>query len=266
MTAARLLGVTYIGVSPKHGYNLPTLSFLNDYAEIERLVLPFASNFDLAPLRTLTRLRHLTISESRQPLDLTWFPVLEELQTDWHTRIQWGSVPQLRDLYLRGYSPRAGDLSALPSASVLAGLELNQGKVRSLAGVERFPRIWRLELYNLRQLASIGELCAHSPPITVLHVDNCQGIADLEVVSCLKSLEVLRLNDCGRLRSLRFLEAIPHLREFRFVGTIVDDGDLTPLLRLESVGFLPRAGYSHRPDEIDAHLRQRGQTQSLNQP
>jgi protein phosphatase 1 regulatory subunit 7 len=265
MTAAKLLGVTYIGVSPKHGYDLPGLSFLKDYPNVERLVLPFAADYDLAPLSNLTQLRHLTISESRQPLDLEWFPFLEELQTDWHTRIQWNSIQRLRDLYLRGYSPRAGDLSALPHAPTVARLELNQGKVRSLAGVERFPRVCRLEFYHLKQLQSIGDLCTPKPRITFLQVDNCRSIEDIEAISCLKSLEVLRLNDCGRLTSLRFLEAMPRLREFRFVGTVIEDGDLTPLLRLETVAFLPRSGYSHHPDEIDALLRQRSQTEPAKQ-
>jgi hypothetical protein len=266
MTAAKLLGVTYVGVSPKHGYDLPGLSFLKDYPDVQRLVLPFAADYDLAPLSNLTQLRHLTVSESRAPLDLEWFPLLEELQTDWHTGIHWSSIQPLRELYLRGYSARAGDLSALPHASKLARLELNQGKVRSLAGIERFPRAFRLELYHLRQLESIAALCTNRLPITFLHVDNCRRIKDFEVISCLNSLEVLRLNDCGRLKSLSFLKAMPRLREFRFVGTTIEDGDLTPLLRLESVAFLPRAGYSHHPDEIDALLRHESQSESANKP
>lgn len=72
------------------------------------------------------------------------------------------------------------------------------------------------------------------------------------MVAGLKNLSVLRFNDCGKIPSLQFIDEMKSLEEFRFVNTLIEDGDLHLLLRLKRVGFLSKKGYSHSPDDFDS--------------
>ena len=60
------------------------------------------------------------------------------------------------------------------------------------------------------------------------------------------------MSSCGNLASLAFLNKLLALDEFRFVKMEVLDGDLTPLLRLKSVGFIDKRSYSHTCAEVEA--------------
>jgi hypothetical protein len=75
------------------------------------------------------------------------------------------------------------------------------------------------------------------------------------LVARMKTLRVLRLNECGEIPSLALLDELPALEEFRFVDTNIADGDLRPVLRLKRVGFLRKKHYSHTPEEVDAIIR-----------
>lgn len=252
MRAAESLEGAYIGISSKRGFHDKSLAFLSDYPGVERVILPFASGMDVTPLRTIRSLKHLTIRESREPLDLAWFPDLQELRTDWHKKIAWHPHTGIRDLYLRGYSPITNGFQSLPPMARLARLEVDHGNVRTLDGISRFPALRHLELYYLTKLQSMQAIAREKQPLRFLQAGTCRAVRDFQDLRHVKSLEILRLNNCGRLASLAFLNELPDLREFRFVNTLVEDGDMAPLLRLKSVGFLARRGYSHTPEEVDA--------------
>jgi hypothetical protein len=68
---------------------------------------------------------------------------------------------------------------------------------------------------------------------------------------------VLRFNHCGETPNVKPIESMAALEEFCFVNTNVADGDLRPLLRLRSVGFLPKKHYSHTPEEINRLIAER---------
>lgn len=256
MTAAARLGVTYIGVSPEHGFHLSGLDFLKEYPEVERLFLPFAERYDLRPLRELRGLRHLTIAGSTQEIDVGWFPALEELLSDWHPKLRLENARRLTRLCLRNFAG-GEDLNALPALPSLQWVELNGGRLTSFAGAERYPSLQRLETFYLRRLTRVADLCAVRRSLKFLTITNSPAVADHETLACLSALETLRLNRSGRIPSLGFLDSMTALSEFRFNGTLIEDGDLRPVLRLRVVGFAGKRGYSHSPKQVDALIAAR---------
>ena len=73
----------------------------------------------------------------------------------------------------------------------------------------------------------------------------------------LKNLKVLRLNACGTIDNLDFLENFPNLIDFRFVDTNILDGNLKPILEhptIRTVGFLNKKHYNYKDEKIKLEL------------
>jgi hypothetical protein len=137
-------------------------------------------------------------------------------------------------------------------------LSLVQSPLISIKGVGRFSHLERLELAYLTKLESIAAVAElKNGRLEILDCEVCRKMQDHETVKEVPSLHVLRFNDCGEIPGIDFLDGMPNLREFRFVDTNVKDGNLRPLLRLDSVGFFRKKHYSHTPEEVDAIISQR---------
>jgi hypothetical protein len=113
-------------------------------------------------------------------------------------------------------------------------------------------------LSKLQHITAIAELA--NGELETLDCKVCRKIADHDEVRRVPTLIELRFNDCGQIPNIQFLNDLPNLTGFRFVDTNVLDGDLTPCLRLDSVGFFGKKHYSHTPEEVDAIIASREQT------
>lgn len=239
-----------LGVSPYHGFKVKELDFLATVPGLQGVAIPFGKNFDLTPLKGLSGLKFLTVAENKQPFDYQTFRDLEDLNIQWHPKVTLPAAnSKLRELYMRGYCPKDKTLKSLPAFKNVETLEITLGNLESLEGIKNLKKLSHASFFYLKQLQSVGALTRTR--VKYLLLDVCKKIADVESLVDCHDLEVLRLCDCGKLRSLQFIRRFRKLVEFRFVNTIVEDGDLTPLLQLKSVGFLKRRGYSHTPEEID---------------
>lgn len=247
-----------VGLSPHKGYKLSDLAFLEDYPDVAGVAVPYAEKIDLGDLSRLRNLKYLSISGSRQELDLGIFEKLEELRVEWHPKLHMPPrFSELRELLLTGYKTKTRDLSALPEIPNLTRLELVQGNVERLEGIQRFPKLQSAEFSYMKDLKDISAV-RKAGGLTDLRFATCKAVEDFSVTKSMPNLRTLRIIDCGKLPSIAFLNEIPRLEEFRFVKTRIVDGDLTPLLRLKRVGFLPTKGYSHTPEQIEAAIRARG--------
>lgn len=238
-----------LGISPHHGYDETDISFVADVPGLGGIVLPFARNYDLTVLQAIHGLRFLTIAGSDQPFDCRIYPKLYELRVEWHPTL---SLPiagsRLRSLYIRSYKPKVKNLSDLPVYEKLSELEINQGNITSLDGIEKLIALSSVSLFHLRQLHSIAAIAKTA--IRLLHVEGSKTIADVERLSDCPKLQCLRLIDCGKLGSLSFIHHFKKLEELRFVNTKIQDGDMTPLFGLKAVGFLGQKSYSHTPEQV----------------
>lgn len=60
----------------------------------------------------------------------------------------------------------------------------------------------------------------------------------------------LKLHNCGLTKSLSFLRTLRYLDSFRFVGTDIIEGDLSPLLNISDVFFGDKKHYWHKLQDI----------------
>lgn len=239
-----------LGISPYNGFVGDDISFLMNVPNLGGVVLPFASNYDLNHIKNVPNLRFLTVAGNVQPFDYGFCQDLEELRVEWHSKV---ALPdpssKLQTLYIRGYKPTSKDLTDLPAYVGVKELEINQGNLVSLEGVDRLQVLVDASFFNLRQLHSVSALS--QTKISSLHIDTCKKINDIESLSECEALRVFRLIACGKLNTLHVLDNFKKLDEFRFVNTDIEDGDMSPLFRLKSVGFLQKRNYSHTPEEVD---------------
>lgn len=255
LRAAATLGADGIGVNTRAAFRGGDLDFLARLTDLQGLVIPFASDVDLAEIRRHSSLRFLSLGATTAAVDLNAFPRLEELRLDAAPGQQFSSLSRLEVLAVGGYRPPSRCLSDLPIYPMLRDLELVSPTIDSLDGVERQPALRRLSVHHARRLASIRAILATR--LEFVHLDQCKAIADIEGVANLATLTSLRYTNGAELPSLGFLQQFPALKEFRFTGTTIRDGDMSPLVSLDVVGFMPRRDYSHTPAEIEAAIQKR---------
>ena len=253
-------GLSRIALSRFMGFYGADLDFLKDYPDVRGVWLSDLDKVDISGLYFLKEsMESLRLGDNLQPLDLSRFRNLEEFRGRWHPNLLiTEECRRLQVLAIDKYRPRSKDLSGLAELPGLVDLSLVQSPLISIKGVGRFPRLKRLELSYLTKLesvAAVGEL--KNGQLEILDCDVCRKMRDHETVKEVSSLRVVKFNDCGEMPSIDFLENMPHLKEFRFVGTNIADGNLNPLLRLDSVGFFKKKHYSHTPEEVDAIISQR---------
>ncbi|QOY86919.1 hypothetical protein [Paludibaculum fermentans] len=246
-----------IAISPLDGFKLSDLGFLTRCVPaVEHLVVLHVDMIDVSALNDLRLLRSLHMTgRPKQKLDIANLDALHELDVQWWPKLRFdGRLPKLRVLKLKGYRSNVNGALDLPALQELEDLELIQTPIPSLAGIDRFPGLRRLACYylpKLRHIAPVGHsFCDRD--LTTLEFGHCPHITDNDSVSSIRSLRTLWFNHCGKVPSLRFLDALPELQNFRFVGTEVLDGDLAPCLRIPSVGFSDKKTYSHRYADFEA--------------
>lgn len=160
-------------------------------------------------------------------------------------------------LWLRGYRQKNGILDEFPISEDVLFLELSFSNLRSFAGLGRLRSLRRLELVHCYKLDSDSGLDEVADSIRHLHILNSKRFTVGSGIKCLRHIEVLRLNECGEIEDLEFLNDLPNLIDFRFVNTNVKSGDLSPLLKhktLRSVGFLDKRHYNLKADAVDQAL------------
>ncbi|MFF2499071.1 hypothetical protein [Peribacillus sp. NPDC058075] len=137
-------------------------------------------------------------------------------------------------------------------------LELNWSNIQNFLGIEKMNKLKRLELHYCTKLQNDFGMSGLSNTLEFLHIEQSKKFVPNEELLSLKNLRVLRLNSCGNLENLNFLNQFPNLIDFRFVDTNVLDGDLSPILNhptIRSVGFLNKRHYNIKDDKMDALLK-----------
>jgi protein phosphatase 1 regulatory subunit 7 len=249
-------------LSPAFGYLLKTVSPVVHVAEERRVALrgvvvaSVTEEFDARPLGALTTLRFLWCDGAAVP-DLSLLSELEELSCNASRPFKLPSLPRLQGLYLTGYAPKSRNLTSLPLLENLRELYLTRVKVESLAGIERYKNIEKLHVaYSpmLSTVAAVGSL----PALIAVEFDHCKAVRDLPSLAQAGAIERMLYSDSGELPDLRFIRGMKSLLDFRFVGTNVVDGDMSPLLGLKRVAYDSKRHFSHKCPEIKALIGDNG--------
>jgi hypothetical protein len=226
---------------------------LKAFTNLRGIFLTDLSKLDLKSIYLFPALEWLTLGDNRKDaVDFRFFPSLKVLSTDLLTKdILPENKSLLQSLHLWSYDSKPRDLSELPNYQHLNELELVSSKIQKLDGIERLHKLTSLEMHYCQSLNSISPLKKSS--VKTLLFANCAKITDWQELGGLKSLEKLSILDCKEMQSISVVRDCPNLKEFRFFGTRVLDGDLSPLLgrNWRHLDFTSSRSYSHTKKEIE---------------
>lgn len=227
------------------------LDFLSEISFIEELGITATSIKDYSGLRFLSKLRTLSFDEPQGKLDLSLHGQLEALYIEMNKNVMGlGSLEKLRTLRIWKYKSKSADLSELSTLVALEELHITQSPITSLNGCERLKNLKNLELNYLGKLERLDALEWVADTLKSLRFDCCKKITNHEYVTCLHELELLAFDACGDIPSIGFIKKLPKLKSFIFVNTNIVDGDLSPCMGLEYVGFLNKKHYSHKSEDF----------------
>jgi hypothetical protein len=237
-----------VGINPYNGWTGSPADIFEFPESCRALAVPCADKigFTSEHYARFARLEWLLISDCSLPLQFTG-KNLRILRAAFNSRMRLGSLPNLELLDLSRVTEQHGP-EQWPDLIKLRNLNLVEAKLISLAGVERLPSLTHLEMYYLKRLESMNAL--QSLPLKTLEIGCCKKIRDLiPVIKSLKSLENLRLIDCGTLEDVNFVSDL-NLKEFRFVDTKVLNGDLSALKQIPVVAFTDAKHYNARSKDF----------------
>jgi hypothetical protein len=227
------------------------VSYLNNLDFIEGLVIgTLPKDFEI--LYSLKNLKFIKIYFEQKDIGFAFdaFESLEECDLNYSpTNNSFYSRSSLERLTLQHYKEK--NLFLLKHLSRLKRLKIVNSALTSLGGTEFFPFLEVLELYNLYKLESL-EGAKSLNTLKVLLIENCSKITDLEELRNLNRLEYLMVDNCKELKSLEPLKNLQALRKIHLLrNTIIEDGDLSPLIGREDAIVPPKKHYSISPIEID---------------
>ena len=152
----------------------------------------------------------------------------------------------------------------LPESDKLLYLEMNWANFKDLNGIEKYRNLKRLELHYCTKLENDSGISSLKNTLEILHINQSKKFEPTSELYELEKLKVLRLNSCGKLKNLDFLKHFPNLIDFRFTNTIVENGDLKPILEhpsIRSVGFMNKRNYNYKDIEITKELNLKSSTE-----
>jgi hypothetical protein len=147
-------------------------------------------------LETLTNLIDLELHDTpNPPLDLLQFKMLESCYLKWHKRYpkQFFTLPNLKDITLAYYSEK--NCEDLGQSKTLKKIDLRQGSVESLRGLEGLRGLTHLSLAYMRNLNDVSAI-GNFRELEALHIEKCPRVLNVDFVSDLPNLRKLFL-DCG---------------------------------------------------------------------
>lgn len=240
--------LTYIGINSFIGFKSLSLDFLLDLADfVEGISIP-EDHFDISVLNNLHKLVFLGFADDRKSdIDLSNFPHLSKLACEYTSRLHsLEACEELRDLSLTNFKPEKANLSQLPVLTSLQSLSLFVTNIDSLTGIEKFRHLESCSIYKASKLENITALSNVRLTLKSLELENCKKIKSYDALNELVELERLIISKSSPLRSVKFVKSLDRLDFFSFVGTNVEDGDLSPCVGLSYVGFDDRKHYNRK--------------------
>jgi protein phosphatase 1 regulatory subunit 7 len=248
--------ITRIYLQKNFGFNLSDVDFFKKYDFFTEVsVIKDLNDIDVSGIQFLKQLVRVTLSNENQGLDFSNFPQLEEASIDWNSKvINLSQCKKLNSLVLWKFKPKSGSFKELKGLGNLTSLKITQSDIKSLSCLEELPHLENFEAYYLSKLEDLSAIDVVRHSLKSLILEKCKKLHDYE--DALGSLTVLRkliLSDCGTLKNLKFVHKLKELVFFSFVGTNVEDGDLSLLLKrkFEWVGFDDKRHYSHKMKELN---------------
>lgn len=235
-----------ISINPFQGYEANDLAFLSRLEDYLEGITILDEKYDYAIVNNLHKLKLLGILDNkRDVIDLSNFPRLERLSCDYSPRLEnLETCERLSSLTLSGYRSSDKSIEKMPPLNSLITLDLFTTDITSLVGIGKFPLLKELTLFRANRLEDISALRESGITLTVIEFCSCKRISNYDVLGELTNLKRLIIANSKDIPSLDFVRPLPDLDFLSFVGTNIKDGDLSPCVGIEYVGFDDKRHYN----------------------
>jgi hypothetical protein len=237
------------------------LSFLKDFEDLRYLEIIDQKNVDTRCLHKLNNLRGLTLTSPGAGIDFSSLPLLEQYIGEWHPdNKNLNRCDELRSLTVWGYKPKLRDLRDFADVTRMEWLTIRDTNITSLDGVETLEDLRYLHVSIARQLESLDSFKVGRVGIREIEINSARKIATYDPLAALPRLRRLKLAACAQMPDLKWTRGMNYLDFLSIVDTIVEDGDLSPLLelpRLRYVGTLDKKHYNYKYHPLNALLEAR---------
>jgi protein phosphatase 1 regulatory subunit 7 len=243
-----------VAITTSHHYRLQDVDFLAEYPEIEHISISEGID-NINAIHTLPNLKSMIMSGKNRKLDFSFFPSLTNLTIDWSPYLlNMDKCKQLRHLFLYNYVPKTKNCSDISNVTWVKKLGITQSSISTLAGLEKFDQLEELEFNYCSKLDTLCCLDKSKETLVSLLFDHCKSIKNHEYATQFSHLNTLAHNNGGIIPSIKFIRKMKSLKSFRFVGTDVVDGDISPCIGLEYAGFSNKKHFSHTMEQIKSYL------------
>jgi protein phosphatase 1 regulatory subunit 7 len=243
--------IKHVTVRIYSGYIRKDINFIKHCPDIEYLDLVNPLISDYSPIYGLHKLKLLSLEDPHSIVDLGHLESLEELYVEHHHNIiNLDKCKNLKILHSAFYNPESKNIEELSNLENLTELSIYRSTICSIEGIGNLHKLEHLFIYGFTKLDRIDELIEIADSLTVLVLTGCKKIDNFDNLAGLKKLKVLKLVNCGNIPSIKFIKKIPDLKAFVFVDSNIVDGDLSPCIGLEFVGFFNKKHYSHKSEDF----------------
>lgn len=220
---------------------IQSLEFVKKIKSVKYLSLWGNGKVDNSPLYELENIKFLNLV-NHKPIDVSKFKRLEFLSSNtFENIINLDKSENLKALSIGSAMNRfkSTDLSFVSNLSDLAVIDIADINLHSLEGLERLENIKFISLTNLKSLRSLDVFELNKLNVTGLKIYNCKNINDLSKIGFLDKLQYLSLAKMGKIETISFLKKCLCIENVVIVETMVNDNDLTALLKCNDVALYP---------------------------
>jgi hypothetical protein len=209
-------------VSAFKGYKSEDISFVKQLTNLRGLSLN-NDKTDTSVINELASLQDLSIAKVHTPLDFSLLPLLQVYRGEWSKKlVNLGKSTSLRELCLRGFKPKTADLTDLGALSQLKSLELVQGNISTLAGIEQMAELEFLELCYQRYLTDLSALRNGPVSLNKIRFESCKKITSYAAIAGCKNLTALSIDKSAAIDDVSFIHELKQLKDFLFINTAMD--------------------------------------------
>ena len=213
------------------------------------------NGFDFSPLYHLPNLvevncctEHGFEGRFRSNVDYTKFKDIKNVAIAGSGHNGYERLATLEEIWISGDKKKI-ELGDISNSNCLHNITLMQCAIKTLNGIEKFPQLTSLVLYNNRRLSDVQGLAKVASTLKTLAIENSSRITDFSVLEQLENIEHLHLYGNNILPNLQFLSQMPKLKTFCFTMNVAD-GDITLCKTLPYCSCKNRRHYNLRDCDL----------------
>jgi hypothetical protein len=194
-------------------------------------------NFDnLNTLNIFKNLQVLTIGDEckKAKLDFSLINQLKLISANWNLKFEnFNELSELISCKLWYFNN--DDLTFLSNFKKLIRLELVNGTLKSLNGIENLSNLKEIHLYYLKYLKSFDGISINHKNLEVFFTYSIPNIEQISSLGNAENLKILQISKTKKeYDSFKFLDNLKKLERVKMICEKVSDKDLEPLERMKN--------------------------------